>query len=87
MIKVLERRYASQKEVLYNMASGLYNAGFAIGQVIGPIAGTMLTGYIGFSNSYLILAAVFLLYILPLTYAFFFHKEAWRGEKRVDGGD
>lgn len=66
------------------MASGVYNAGFALGEVIGPIGGSMLTGYLGFRTTYALFAALVLVYIIPLTYAFFCHKESWNKKSRQD---
>ena len=83
IIKVLEYKYRSQKEILYNMASGVYNAGFALGEVIGPIAGSLMVGAVGFKNGYAILSGVFAIYLLPLAFVFFCYKGKSSPKRRI----
>jgi MFS family permease len=58
------------------MASGVYNSGFALGEVIGPIAGSLMAGSLGFRDSYVIVSGVFFVFLILLAYSFFCHKES-----------
>ncbi len=50
----------------HSMTFALYNIVYSIGMIIGPILTTVLSGSFGLTFAYIVLAVVFLMYLLPL---------------------
>jgi MFS family permease len=57
------------------MASGVFTAGFGLGEILGPILGSSFADIFGFREAFTYWSLVLIAYAIPLTLGFFVFKE------------